>query len=84
MTVIKFSKEEKEQIIPLVQKYINVELDMDIGGFEAEFLVDFFSKEIGGFIYNRALLDVHTLLEKRLDTLSESIYELEKPVPFEK
>jgi len=82
MAVIEFSKEEKDQIVPLIQKYLRDEMDVDVGSFDAEFLLDFFSKEMGGFIYNRALADVHTLLETQLDSMSESLYELEKPVPF--
>ena len=82
MAVIEFSKEEKDQIVPLIQKYLRDEMDVDVGSFDAEFLLDFFSKEMGGFIYNRALADVHALLETRLDSMSESLYELEKPVPF--
>lgn len=84
MPLITFSKEEKEQMIPLIQKYMDEELDCDIGGFDAEFLLDFFTSQIGGFIYNRALVDVHAVLEKRLESMSESIYELEKPVPFDR
>jgi len=82
MAIIKFSKEEKDQIIPLIQKYLKEELDVDIGSFDAEFLLDFFSKEIGGYMYNRALTDVHALLDRQLETITESIYGLEKPVPF--
>jgi len=84
MPIINFSKEEKEQIVPLIQKYLREELECDIGSFDAEFLLDFFSKEMGGFIYNRALTDVHALLDNQLDSISESIYALEKPVPFNK
>ncbi len=84
MPIINFSKEEKEQMIPLIQKYLKEELDCEAGSFDAEFLLDFFTQEMGGFIYNRALIDVHALLNSRLESMSESIYELEKPVPFEK
>jgi len=84
MAIIEFSKQEKEQIVPLIQKYMAKELDVDIGGFDAEFLLDFFSKEIGAFIYNRALTDVHALLERQLDSMADSIYELEKNVSFDK
>ena len=84
MTIIEFSKEEKEQIVPLIQNYLRDELDCDVGSFDAEFLLDFFCKEIGNFVYNRALADVHALLEKQLDEMSDSIYQLEKPVTFKK
>ena len=78
MPIIEFSREEKEQIVPLIQKYLSEELDCEAGSFDAEFLLDFFAKEMGGFFYNRTLVDVHVL-----DAMSESIYELEKPVAFD-
>ena len=81
MAEIDFSKEEKAHIIPLIQQYMNKELDFEIGQFEAEFLLDFFSKEIGGYMYNRALTDVHALLSNHLDSIGDSIYNLEKRVP---
>lgn len=83
MTAIKFSKEEIDQILPLIQRYLSEEMDVEVGSFDAEFLLDFFCKEIGPFIYNRALLDARALLSKQLDTISESIYELEKPLSLE-
>ena len=84
MPIIKFTKEEKEQMVPLIQEYLKEELDCEAGSFDAEFLLEFFTREMGGFIYNRALTDVHALLDSRLESMSESIYELERPVPFEK
>ncbi len=81
MSIIKFSKEEKDHIIPLIQQYLQKELDCEVGRFDAEFLLDFFSKEIGGYMYNRALTDVHALLAHHLELQAESINGLEKPVP---
>jgi uncharacterized protein (DUF2164 family) len=45
MSDIKFSKEEKERIVNKVKIYFDSELEQDIGGFEAEFLIDFFLKK---------------------------------------
>ena len=84
MPIIKFSKEEKDQMIPLIQKYMSEELDCELGSFDAEFLLDFFSKQMGGFFYNRALTDVHALLDKQIESMSDPLYELEKPVAFNK
>lgn len=84
MAVIEFSKEEKERMVPLIQSYLKEELQFDVGGFDAEFLLDFFTEQMGAFIYNRALSDAHALLVKQLDAMSESLYELEKAEPFGK
>jgi uncharacterized protein (DUF2164 family) len=61
-----------------VQEYLSTELGVELGRFDVEFLVDFFTKEIGAFYYNRGLYDAQAALEKRLDDVRESIMSLEK------
>ena len=78
--MIKISKENKEEIITKIKTYFREELEQEIGGFDAEFLLDFFAKELGCYFYNQALTDVHTLLEKQMESIEDTIYSLEKPV----
>jgi len=78
MANITFSKQEKEQIILKMQKYFTKELDQELGQFDADFLLDFFAKEVGAFFYNRGLYDAQTILRDRLDDISDAIYELEQ------
>lgn len=82
MSKIEFSEEEKQAIVRKIQLYFREELDQDLGRFDAEFLLDFFGEEIGAYYYNRGLYDAQTILEKRIDSVSEAIYELEKPTDF--
>ncbi len=82
MSKIEFSKQEKEIIVGKIQSYFTENLDQDIGQFDAEFLLDFFSKEAGAYFYNRGLYDAQAILENKLDTISEAIYEIEKPTQF--
>ena len=56
MAEIKFSDEEKKAIGLKVQRYVEEELDLEIGQFDAEFLLDFFAREIGEYFYNRGHL----------------------------
>jgi len=79
MSRIEFSKDEKEAIVLKVQRYFRKELDQDIGRFDAEFLTDFFSEEVGAYYYNRGLYDARAVLQAKLDDLDEAIYEIEKP-----
>jgi len=79
MPKVEFSKEEKEVIISKIQLYFKEELDQDIGQFDAEFLLDFFSEQVGAYYYNRGLYDAQTILESRLESITETIYEIEKP-----
>lgn len=78
MTEIKFSKKEKEIIIQKIQLYFSEELEQKIGQFDAEFLMDFFSEEVGPYYYNRGLYDAQSVLESKLEDITEIIYELEK------
>lgn len=80
MSDIKFSKEETDRIVSKVKDYFSNELDHEIGGFEAEFLIDFMAKEIGPYFYNQGLTDANSLFTEKADELSYSIQELEKPV----
>ncbi len=84
MTKITFSTAEKEQLIAKIQHYFNHELAQDIGQFDAEFLLDFFSNEMGGYYYNRGLFDAQAIIAGKLDnvseTVNEAISEIEKPV----
>jgi uncharacterized protein (DUF2164 family) len=82
MIKITFPKNEKDQIVQKIQRHFNDELDQTLGQFDAEFLLDFFSKEVGGFYYNRGLLDAQAVLHEKAEHIAEAIYELEKPTPF--
>jgi len=79
---VEFSKEEKEVITRKIQLYFKKELDQEIGQFDAEFLLEFFSEEVGAYYYNRGLYDAQTILERRLESITEAIYEIEKPTEF--
>jgi len=82
MMPIEFTKDEKEIIVRKIQLYFSQELEQEIGGFDAQFLLDFFAEEIGPYFYNRGLYDAQALLEKRLDSIRDAIYDLEKPTEF--
>ena len=82
MSAIEFSDGEKEIIIDKVKSYFESELGQEIGQFDAEFLLEFFSKEIGTFFYNRGLYDAQTILEQRFDSITQAIYEIEVPTKF--
>ena len=83
MANIEFSKEQKRRIVSEIQGYFDKELDQEIGDFDAEFLLDFFSEKVGGVYYNQGLNDARRLLDDKLDTITESFYELEKVTEFD-
>ncbi|MDX1505810.1 MAG: DUF2164 domain-containing protein [Spongiibacter sp.] len=78
MTVMQFSRQERDTMAATLQRYFSEELDQDLGQFEAEFLLDFISTEIGAYFYNRGLYDAQAILQRRLDELGDAILELEQ------
>ncbi|MCG8669952.1 MAG: DUF2164 domain-containing protein [Pseudomonadales bacterium] len=82
MSEIKFDQTEKDILVQKVKAYFRDELNQEIGGFDAEFLIDFFSKEVGSYFYNRGIYDAQAMLATKMEEVSESLYELEKPTEF--
>ena len=81
MSVVEFSKEEKALITQKLQRYVATELGFDMGSFDAEFLLDFVSKELGCYFYNRGLYDAQTVVNARFEDMAEAIDVLEKFEP---
>lgn len=83
-TDIAFSPAEKEVIVRKIKLYFSEELQQQIGSFDAEFLLDFFAKEIGAYFYNRGLYDAQAALSKKLDDIQDMIFQLERPKEFQR
>lgn len=84
MSIIEFTNEEKAKIVDRIKIYFDDKLGQDIGQFDAEFLLDFFSNEIGSYYYNRGLNDARAVLQNNLDNIDDALYEIEKPTEFQK
>lgn len=84
MSEITFSKEEKEEIIKKVRLYFSEELDQEIGSFDAGFLIDFFSEEIGAYFYNRGLYDAQNIYTEKIEEIAYAVQELEKPTEYKR
>ncbi|PHR61166.1 MAG: hypothetical protein COA43_04090 [Robiginitomaculum sp.] len=79
MTQINIPDENKKVLLTKIQTYFNEELNQDIGRFEVQFLLDFLEKEMGAYYYNQGLYDAQALLIRKMELLTEAIYEIEKP-----
>ena len=67
MANIEFTSQEKEQLVDKIQHYFLKELDQELGQFDADFLLDFFSEQMGVFFYNRGLYDAQRMLKKKAE-----------------
>lgn len=73
-----FSREEKERLVRDLQAYCEGDLDIELGGFQAEFLLDFMVRQLAPHTYNQALKDVEALIWDRTERLNEEISALAK------
>jgi uncharacterized protein (DUF2164 family) len=74
----RFCALQKAEIVARIQRYFSDELDQTLGALPAEFLLDFFSTEIGAHFYNRGLRDAHAAFTKKMEDFGEAIYLLER------
>jgi uncharacterized protein (DUF2164 family) len=79
MSEIKFTSAQKELLIHRLQQYFSTELDQDLAQFDADFLLDFFTKEMGNHFYNQGIYDAQQLLAEKLDYITDEMFQLEKP-----
>ena len=84
MADIEFTTKEKDILVQKIKHYFIAEMDQDVSQFDAEFLLDFFTKEVGPYFYNCGLHDAQALLESKLEAITDGFYEIEKPTEFSK
>ena len=80
MSELKLSPQANARAVESIKQYFESELDFEIGSFQAEFLIEFFAREIGPHLYNQGLADAHRLFAEKSEELSYLVQELEKPI----
>ncbi|QSX36303.1 DUF2164 domain-containing protein [Shewanella sedimentimangrovi] len=80
MAKIEFPPEQKARLVAKLQSYLDRELEVELGQFDAEFMLDFLGREFGAYFYNQGLQDAQAMMLSRLETVSEAIWELEQPL----
>jgi uncharacterized protein (DUF2164 family) len=80
MPKIELPKEIRADAAKALSRYLKSELDLDVTGFDAEFLTDFIAENLGAYFYNQGVADAQALLSKKMDEVAESIWQLEQPV----
>ena len=77
MIPIKLPKEQKEELTARLQDYYERERSETIGNLEAELLLDFMLSEFGPFIYNKAISDVRTFMNKKAEQIEDELFAME-------
>ncbi|MDN3702160.1 DUF2164 domain-containing protein [Vibrio artabrorum] len=77
---IQLDSKQKSELVHTLQKYLQDELDVELGQFDTEFLVDFISKKFGAVYYNKGIEDAQTVIERKMLDISDELYEIEQVV----
>lgn len=80
MPKIELPKEIRDDAARALSRYLKQELDLEVTGFDAVFLLDFVTETLGPHFYNQALADAQALLGKKMDEMGEALWQLEQPV----
>ncbi|MDF0606868.1 DUF2164 domain-containing protein [Neisseriaceae bacterium TC5R-5] len=72
------SQQQIQTLVPVVQQYFQDNLEVELGQFDTQFLLDFLIRKVGREIYNQALTDAQLALSARMESLQAAIWELEK------
>lgn len=80
MPKITFDKATRIQLAGALSDYLRTELDMEVKGFDAEFLLDFISERLGPHYYNQGLQDAQELFRTKFEAVLEAVYEIEQPI----
>ena len=74
---ITLSPETKKQILESIKRYVAENLEQDIGDLQAGLLLDYFLKEIGPSVYNKAIHDAQSYFQERVSDLDGVCFEKE-------
>ena len=74
---ITLAADTKKQAIASIKRYFVESWDQDVGDLKADLLLDYFLKEIGPAVYNRAIADAQVYFRDRVADLEGACYEKE-------
>lgn len=71
----------KNEIVDKLKIYLAEELNIELGSFDAQFLLGFFIDHVGYKFYNQGLADALKAFGEKLEEFNDLVYQLEKEGP---
>lgn len=75
--MIKIPPEKETRLIASIKRYVEEQMEEEIGDLKASLLLEFCVKEIGPAIYNQAIEDARAYMLERVGEIDETCYEPE-------
>jgi len=72
---IELNKQEVDDIVHSLRKYCREELEQEISGMQAKFLLDYILKEIAPFAYNKGIKDAEAYFLAKVEDLPAICFE---------
>ena len=82
MSKIEFTSQQKQAMATTLQSYLEQELDVEIGQFDADFMLDFIIQKLGPAFYNQGLKDAQAVMEQKMMDIGDELYEIEQISEF--
>lgn len=80
MAMIELPKPVREALCDALSRHLKDELDLEVKGFDAVFLLDWITEHLGPHFYNQGLADAQEIFRRKFEVVMDAIYEIEKPV----
>ena len=77
---IELTKDTRDVLTQKLTRHLKSEFNIDIGGFDAAFLLDYIGETMGPYFYNQGLQDAQALFREKFEIITEAIYDIEKPL----
>jgi len=75
---IELSREARQAAVAELRKVLAEELDIEVGGLQAEMVLDRLLLDLGPVIYNRALTDARAVIAAKAEDMDEALYGLQR------
>ncbi|MCG9595659.1 DUF2164 domain-containing protein [Vibrio sp. Isolate25] len=82
MSKIEFTSQQKQAMSSALLRYLEDELDIEIGQFDADFFIDFITETFGPAFYNKGLADAQAVMQKKMLDIADELYEIEQVSDF--
>lgn len=80
MAELELDKDTRTRLALQIKRYMDEDLDIDIGNMDAEMLMDFLTPTLGAHFYNLGLKDALALFARKADDINDEIYALERRI----
>lgn len=78
------SAEQRTALAGALKEYLESDLDVLLGTFEADDLAEFVIEQLGPWFYNQGVLDARARLSQLMDGIQDELSLLEKASPLDR